>query len=382
MSNSDILITHLENISLFEHRYKDFKCINLNKQTGEKIGHFSLVFRAFDTIDNKYVIFKFFDPSQNNQIYRLDAFKRESDLLATIIGKNRCLQLEKAYSVFKMNLNTPQGEFETEFHYFVTEYLSNGIDQFFEDSVSLDIRAKLKIFHNIVLAVSALHRYKLFHRDLKPDNFRIRELINNLVIAIDLGTAARANSQKLLDDYHCRVGHIMYSAPEAFCGLSSERDLAYLTDYYALGCMFYELFGYEYFYKQINKNNLLDTINMIIGQKVNTEKDPRKRILIWEEEIKKFSKNVDYPSFNDDGIDMPLSIIDLMNKILINLANIDYKERIKNLDKVRNWINICIRVLDNEQLQKYYLRRKKIYRENKLIKMKKKLSLPGRIYDR
>src|SRR3954462_10178997 len=94
-SNRDVLIAHLEAMPLLASRYRDIRCINYDPASGAKRGCFSLVFRAFDVVEEKAVALKFFDIDlaviQNK--YRIQAFEREPEILKILVGQERCLQL-------------------------------------------------------------------------------------------------------------------------------------------------------------------------------------------------------------------------------------------------------------------------------------------------
>src|SRR5262245_5849926 len=94
-SNRDILIAHLETLPLLANRYRDIKCVNYDPVSGEKRGCFSLVFRAFDVVEDRVVALKFFDIDSGvlQNAYRIKAFEREPEILKVLLGQERCLQL-------------------------------------------------------------------------------------------------------------------------------------------------------------------------------------------------------------------------------------------------------------------------------------------------
>ena len=84
------------------------------------------------------------------------------------------------------------GGFDIPCQYFAVQWLDEEIDHYFELQDSIVAEVKLQLFHDILLGVEALHGKEVSHRDLKKDNLRsIVEESARLVIAIDLGTAAR-----------------------------------------------------------------------------------------------------------------------------------------------------------------------------------------------
>jgi hypothetical protein len=65
-ANSQLLVNALESQAELDGRYIGLKCVNINSLTGEKRGCFSLVFRAFDKVDQRPVALKFFDLDSSN----------------------------------------------------------------------------------------------------------------------------------------------------------------------------------------------------------------------------------------------------------------------------------------------------------------------------
>jgi serine/threonine protein kinase len=261
VSNRQILVQELESLALLDGRYEAIKWVNPPSASGQKRGCFSLVFRAYDRLDGKNVALKFFDidPANMMQIYRRQAFAREHDILTTLMNRERCIQLCSAMSVYNLSILGPTGTTLTiPCEYFAIEWIDDEIDEFFERQDAFDAKDKLRLMNEIILAVQALHRHEVFHRDIKPDNLRSYEDgVKRLVVAIDLGTAALYSSQPIQNVYTAPVGAGAYAPPEAFCHFAGEREVAPLADNYALGCLLFELFNLDYFYRAFETRNPL-----------------------------------------------------------------------------------------------------------------------------
>ncbi len=72
-NNREYLIKELTSLNSFLGRYEKLKCINYDPNSGNKRGCFSLVFQAFDTLEEKFVAIKFFDPDPrySTDLYRI-----------------------------------------------------------------------------------------------------------------------------------------------------------------------------------------------------------------------------------------------------------------------------------------------------------------------
>jgi len=216
-----------------------------------------LVFKAIDNTTGERVAIKFMDPDGTSDVYRIDCFKREPKIIKQLNGKKRCLQLIEELQKFNLEIITASGsKFPMPFEFFSTDWIEDDIDDYFLAKEDLSPIEKLKLFRLIVLAIEAIHNNYIFHRDLKPDNIRSDNKQGTLcAYVIDFGTAAQFDSKKILPGYSAQVGASLYSAPEAFLGFAGERGIAKITDFYALGCILYELFNKQlYFDVLINKN--------------------------------------------------------------------------------------------------------------------------------
>lgn len=371
-TNSLLLIDAVEALPLLDGRYKDIKSASFDRAAGIKRGCFSLVFSAFDVIEGKKVAIKFYDISPENlrRLYRQEAFRREQLVLHALLGKERCLQLQSALKNFE--LTAPAG-LTIPCEYFVVDWLEDQIDHFFEEQHIFSAVDKLRLFNEIVLAVEALHRHTVFHRDIKPDNLRAyMKALKRVVIAIDLGTAALWASPPALDEYTLQVGASGYAPPEAICFFAGDREIAPYADLYALGCLLYELFNMDHFFIALRKANAhYEMFLAAMYCKIGAEPDRVRRIAIWKEEIKKMGKSIVTPAIDGVGSSVPEGIAFLLNRILADLVDINFCRR-KSFEHVRRLIWAAINALENEKDYQLRLARSKEWRRAREEKVRRR----------
>jgi serine/threonine protein kinase len=319
-NNQRDLINKITKTESLLNRYTNLQCVNVCVSGGEKRGHFSLIFKALDIVENKSVILKFMDPNHLGNDYRLRAFKREPEILRRLRSKKRCLQLVDDEKNFDWELfpnpNDPTALVKLPIGYFVTEYLPNDIDNYFNNQNEVVATSKLEIFKKILLSIEAIHSENIHHRDLKPDNMRSNsEASDGIVVAIDYGTAAHLEIEQLSPDYHSQVGHASYSAPETFCGLAGLREIGHLTDIYALGVMLFELFNREFFVVERNKNPHYSHSLLALRSLLLPVKDIKKREAEWKNQITIFQHVVEPPAIDQPGHSIPSAIVEILKGI-------------------------------------------------------------------
>lgn len=370
-ANSLYLMQQLESIPLLDGRYKDIKAISLNRDTGVRRGCFSLVFRAFDIVENNFVALKFYDidPANMKDIYRVEAFRREHVILQALMNNERCLQLASSLRQFDLPLG-PDSTLTMPCEYFAVDWVDDQIDHYFENQQQFQALEKLHLFNEIVLGIEALHRHTVFHRDVKPDNLRAyTKSLKRVVIAIDLGTAALWDSPNVLAEYERQVGAPAYSPPEAFCFFAGDRQIAHYSDIYALGCLLYELFNLDYFfYAQRKTYSNYDLFLAAMYRQISAVTTPEKRLEAWKIEINKLCMSVVPPPIDGSGSSLPEGIADLLNPLVASLTHPDFRRR-PTLEFVRRRIWAAINVLSNEreyQLRLTQARNRRRRREEKV----------------
>ncbi|WUR02505.1 cyclin-dependent protein kinase (PHO85) [Vairimorpha necatrix] len=115
------------------------------------------------------------------------------------------------------------------------------------------------LINQLISGVAFLHRNKVVHRDLKPQNILI-DRHGNLKIA-DFGLSRSLEIK--VPPYSCEVVTLWYRSPELLYGVT---DYSYYVDIWSLGCIIYEIFALEPLFTAETKMQMLDLINNLIGK--------------------------------------------------------------------------------------------------------------------
>ena len=350
--------------------------VNYDPLSGRKEGSFSLVFKAFDKVEGKPVALKFYDPDPLwvNNLYRMSCFARESDILRDVLGVDRCLQLVRPLTTYDIAIPVAgTGVVATlSCQYFVVDWLDDKIDHYFLNQDKYDALEKLELFNEILLAVDALHRKEIFHRDLKADNLRgYRVKGRRSVVAIDLGTAAKFFSPSLDPTSYPMgaVGAFPFASPEALCRLATVRPLGRYCDVYALGCLLFQLFHYDLYYNAVRYVNLdYDVRLSALSSMLPIGGSEAARLAQWQSGVDIFGRGVVPVPMDGSGSSAPAGVATLIGALLSGLTHIDYRKRL-TLDVARRKVWTAITVLRNERLYRRRVERRRIRREQRIQKL-------------
>ncbi len=381
--NKKFLIDRLQSKTL-NSRFENLTVVNCDPATGNKIGHagaLSVVFRATDVTDGQTVAIKFFDPDIRGSglRYRLNLFERENELLTGLVGIKRALQIRQPVTDLPLQLTVPGGHKVTvNFQYFVTEWLEGEIEKYFLSGSASSKVKKLSIFRECCLAIFALHRHDIAHRDIKPDNLRFANRNGeNVGVAIDLGTAAEFSSANIgtFGDYVNPVGARGYAPLEASMGMAGHRQLGYAADYYALGCLLYELFNPNYYYSDLLANMGYASCRSACERHMHTvlrrTSNPDTVLMEWHWIIERTKTQVTVPILERTTSLGSASMLGLLNTLVRELTALDYRERLTDDGRVLRLIDSTARVLSNNAADSMAKARRQRRREIRIEKAKR-----------
>jgi len=372
-TNQNALIEELEKSNSINSRYENLTCVNA--LGGHRRGVLSLVFQGYDLLENNLVAIKVMDPDRLGDSYRISAFEREPALLEILEGKNRCLQIKDGLQYYNWELQYPGIHDPLRFRcgFFVMEWLEEDADEFFFEQQNHDPIEKLNVFRQLLLAVEAIHRAQIFHRDIKVDNIRIKQIGNqSTILLIDFGTAAHRDDASIATAYPKPVGAPAFSPPEAFVGFSGDRLLGRLSDSYALGAMLFNLFNYREFRHARVTETEFENVVAAIRSTMATRISRDERVEVWRDHVHRFRSLTQPPSIKGVGTTLPVSICQLIESIYVRLVAFDFASRTSNLEKVRGRIDSAIRLLENQNREAIELKRRRIIRSRRQEKVRRK----------
>ncbi|CDW74643.1 ck1 family protein kinase [Stylonychia lemnae] len=119
-------------------------------------------------------------------------FQVEKKCLLDLQLKNRDKILRIPQIYYDGNY-TCQNDRDEKLTYIVLDYLPHSLDNYYTTKILNNIQDDLpKLITQIVTIIKQLHKFGYLHRDIKPDNFRVKEPIQNedfQIYLIDFGSA-------------------------------------------------------------------------------------------------------------------------------------------------------------------------------------------------
>lgn len=189
----------------------------------EKIGQggMAVVYKAKDTLLNRFVAVKILKPEYSNNDDFMDKFRREALATASFSHNN----IVGIYDVgCDNNIN-----------YIVMEYVKGKtLKQYINENAPLSTATVLKLAIQIAKALECAHKNRIIHRDIKPHNILITE--DEIAKVTDFGIA-KATSGETITHTNKVIGSAHYFSPEQAKGKIVDNR----TDIYSFGIVMYEM---------------------------------------------------------------------------------------------------------------------------------------------
>ncbi|XP_037936338.1 serine/threonine-protein kinase fused [Teleopsis dalmanni] len=190
-------------------------CYSVNSLIGE--GSFGRVYKAFRKDDNKVVAIKIIS-KRGRTTKELKNLTRECDIQAKLKHPNVIEMFES---------------FETNHDLIVvTEFALTDLHRFLARNGSLIEERAQKLTCHLVSALYYLHSNRILHRDLKPQNVLLNEVLHAKLCDFGLARNMTMGTHVLTSI----KGTPLYMAPE----LLAERPYDYQADLWSLGCISFE----------------------------------------------------------------------------------------------------------------------------------------------
>jgi serine/threonine protein kinase len=198
----------------------------------EKLGEggMGVVYKAQDTILDRFVALKFLPDHLKNGSNELERFMQEAKAAASLNHPNIC-------TIY--GIEESEGK-----HFIVMEFVDGQTLQ--ERKMTLSQKQALDIGIQIAEGLSAAHEKGIVHRDIKPENIMIRK--DGLVQVMDFGLAKLRGASRLTKE-GSTVGTAGYMSPEQVQG----QDTDHRSDIFSLGVLLYEMLAGQIPFKGVHE---------------------------------------------------------------------------------------------------------------------------------
>ncbi|CAD8200874.1 unnamed protein product [Paramecium octaurelia] len=267
--NFQFALPKYETITIDAKTYKKFQ-----PPLGE--GSEGIVYKGQNVQTNEPVAIKEYKQINANELKAIQAIQRyKFNKIIGIIGVQLkpnglpIVVMEFAHGEFYQYMQTPQ-------------YTSLSYDQ------------KNAFFVQMLKALQQLHQLKLFHRDMKPENFVYFKGPNNKITIklIDFGLVSAIGN----GEYTAKVGTPYYMAPEVlpnFNEVINKHQYDKSVDIWSLGAIWYELLTNETFFQGNSQEEIFFQIKTIKQDEIDRKIQNNNKIGTKEKNNMKIMLNID-----------------------------------------------------------------------------------------
>ncbi|WP_099203063.1 Stk1 family PASTA domain-containing Ser/Thr kinase [Miniphocaeibacter massiliensis] len=189
------------------------------------VGGMAVVYRAKDTLLNRYVAVKVLKNEFMNDEEFVKKFAMEAQSAASLSHQN-------IVSVYDVGSSTIEG---VKYNYIVMEYINGKtLKEVIDEQAPLEPDYISNIGVQIASALDAAHKNNVIHRDIKPHNILINE--EGVAKVTDFGIA-RISSSATITYTSTVLGTVHYISPEQAKGKFIDEK----SDIYSLGVVLYEM---------------------------------------------------------------------------------------------------------------------------------------------
>ena len=185
------------------------------------VGGMSVVYKAFDSVENRYVAIKILKSEFLSDERFRRRFLNESRAIAMLSHVN-------IVDVYDVN-------FEGDIQYIVMEYIEGRtLKEYMDFAGVIPINETIGYIKQILRALRHAHERGIVHRDIKPQNIML--LDDGTIKVMDFGIAHVSNFETItMTD--TAIGSVHYISPEQAKGQQTDEK----SDIYSTGVMLYEM---------------------------------------------------------------------------------------------------------------------------------------------
>jgi serine/threonine protein kinase len=335
-------------------------------------GHFSLLVKADDSVSQKQVALKFYNPFKRldpDASYRFGCFSREAQILEKLNGERDFIGWISPVSEFTERFTAGTVSLNFPFAYYALELAETDVGTLVAEG-HLGPEQMLEVFHMMCRAVRRLHELGLTHRDLKPPNFLLTS--SGQIKLSDFGTARYLDgtAAPLSPSYILPPGDLRYAAPETLaCLLDDDPSVAAYADVFALGAILFEMatgtiLGLHLLDQQF-RQDLTKAMSVVA-------RGSRKKV--FQAFVGEMADKHPLPHLAAFRPDIPRCILPLIDDLYKSMAHLDYRRRLIDFRRIILRLQGCLLVLRNEEKYKRWQEQKQRYRIGRSQKLERRVA--------